>query len=151
MPATERKTSRIKRIRVFSKFLLIFPTCLKWQIYCLVFLDLNSWWLHKSYRKRKKIRGRFFRSSMKRRWSQIHLVGSRLVAAKKFTKKPKSVMHMYSCCFALSHCFSFLTFSFLWPSSLLKLPIVLFLRAELQIQTTQDYATDSWFFNVFTG
>ncbi|XP_015751649.1 PREDICTED: acyl-lipid (8-3)-desaturase-like [Acropora digitifera] len=23
--------------------------------------------------------------------------------------------------------------------------------AELQIQTTQDYATDSWFFNVFTG
>ena len=24
-------------------------------------------------------------------------------------------------------------------------------RAELQIQTTQDYATDSWFFNVFTG
>ena len=24
-------------------------------------------------------------------------------------------------------------------------------RAELQIETTQDYATDSWFFNVFTG
>ena len=24
-------------------------------------------------------------------------------------------------------------------------------RAELQIETTQDYATDSWFLNVFTG
>ena len=24
-------------------------------------------------------------------------------------------------------------------------------RAELQIETTQDYTTDSWFFNVFTG
>jgi len=23
--------------------------------------------------------------------------------------------------------------------------------AELQVETTQDYATDSWFFNVFTG
>ena len=24
-------------------------------------------------------------------------------------------------------------------------------RAELQIETTQDYATDNWFLNVFTG
>ena len=58
-------------------------------------------------------------------------------------------MHMYSCCFALSHCFC----DFLVPVAVVvaKAPNCLVLRAELQIQTTQDYATDSWFFNVFTG
>ena len=25
------------------------------------------------------------------------------------------------------------------------------LRAELQVESTLDYATDSWFWNVFTG
>ena len=56
---------------------------------------------------------------------------------------------MYSCCFAQSHCF----FDFLVPVAVVvaKAPNCLVLRAELQIQTTQDYATDSWFFNVFTG
>ena len=71
----------------------------------------SSWsWIlgdcRKVYKERgRKISRRYFTSSMKRRWSQSHLVGSSLVTAKKFTKKPKSVMHMYSCCFALSHCF----------------------------------------------
>lgn len=37
-------------------------------------------------------------------------------------------------------------------ASILVISIGVFcFRAELQIETTQDYATDSWFFNVFTG
>ena len=37
-------------------------------------------------------------------------------------------------------------------ASILVISIGVFcFRAELQIETTQDYATDSWFLNVFTG
>ena len=32
-----------------------------------------------------------------------------------------------------------------------QLYIFLFVRAELQVATTQDYATNSWFWTVFTG
>lgn len=38
------------------------------------------------------------------------------------------------------------------PATILVISTGVFcFRAELQIETTQDYATDSWFFNVFTG
>jgi len=37
------------------------------------------------------------------------------------------------------------------PRNVLTSEGLCYSRAEMQIETTQDYATDSWFLNVFTG
>ena len=53
--------------------------------------------------------------------------------------------------FALCEIVTYSTFTGC-SASILVISIGVFcFRAELQIETTQDYATDSWFFNVFTG
>ena len=52
---------------------------------------------------------------------------------------------------ALCEIVTYSTFN-VYSTSILVISIGVFgFRAELQIETTQDYATDSWFFNVFTG
>ena len=99
MIATERKTSRIKRICVFSNFVLIFQLALANLLSSLPRVEflVNA--------QKFLGRGRIFYVFHETPLITKSLRKQSSMTAKKFTKKAKSVMHMYSCCFAQSHCF----------------------------------------------